>query len=303
MTRTSSRAIRFFMAVAILAVTGTGAHGQFSIGGSGKLGDVLGTAQSGFKGVGALAKAMKQMDPEAEYHLGRAVAAKILSKYGAYEDEQANRYVNQVGHALAEFSQAPEVYSDYHFQILESDDVNAFAAPGAFIFITRGMLRVCTTEDELAAVLAHEIGHIQRKHALKSIKKSRWLTFGAVLASEGSGRAGRGQSAKFGKMFEGMVGDVAKTMMVNGYGRELEKEADGDAASILLATGYDPSAIISVLEKMKKVRKRKSGFFKTHPKPSARIKSIKSLITTSGQSSAPSRQARFDAALSGVRAG
>ena len=235
------------------------------------------------------------------YHLGRAVAANILGKYGAYEDEQANRYVNEVGHALAEFSQAPQVFSGYHFQILDSDHINAFAAPGAFVFATRGMLRLCATEDELASVLAHEIAHVQRRHALKSVKKSRWVTFAAVI---GSGAAGSGQSAKFGRMFEGMVRDIAKTMINKGYGRELEKEADTDAVAILRATGYDQAAIISVLEKMKKKRKgRKLGFFKTHPKPKVRIKSIRALITGSPRPTSSTRQARFDAALVSARAG
>jgi hypothetical protein len=122
--------------------------------------------------------------PEQEYYLGRAVAATIAGKYKPYNDQKANRYVNRLGQTLAQFSDRPETYGGYHFRILDSDEINAFAAPGGLIFITRGMLRCTQHEDALAAVLAYEIGHVQYKHGLQEIKKSRLNSMSKIKRKE-----------------------------------------------------------------------------------------------------------------------
>ncbi|MCX8107663.1 MAG: M48 family metalloprotease, partial [Verrucomicrobiae bacterium] len=115
----------------------------------------------------AAAKAFESITPEQEYYIGRAVAATILKTYRPYEDETANRYLTVLGQALALASDRPETFCGYHFLILDTDEINAFAMPGGLIFVSRGLLRCCKHEDAVAAVLAHEIGHVECQHGLK----------------------------------------------------------------------------------------------------------------------------------------
>jgi predicted Zn-dependent protease len=123
----------------------------------------------------ALRSTFADITDEEEYYIGRSVAALILSYYPAYENEALTSYINTVGQAVVFSSARPEIYAGYHFLILDTDEVNAMAAPGGFIFISKGLLRRCANEEMLAAILAHEVGHVCAKHGLQSIKKSRLI--------------------------------------------------------------------------------------------------------------------------------
>ena len=126
-------------------------------------------AESIIKSGQAVARGFEDITPEQEYYIGRAVGASLLDQYPPYENRDANLYVNTMGQALAQVSDLPETFNGYHFLILDTNEINAFAAPGGLIFVSRGMLRCCRTEDAVAAVLAHEIGHYQKKHIIKSM--------------------------------------------------------------------------------------------------------------------------------------
>ena len=128
--------------------------------------------------------AAKDITPEQEYYIGRSVAATILSRYKIYNNSNVNHYVNKIGRLITINSNQPVIFGGYHFRVLDSTEINAFATPGGFVFITRGMLKMCKNEDELAAVLAHEVSHIQLKHGLKSIKESRWTSVATTLTKE-----------------------------------------------------------------------------------------------------------------------
>ena len=121
------------------------------------------------------AKAVRPMTDEEEYYVGRAVAATILGQYRLYANERLTSYVNAVGQAVALASDRPFTYGGYHFAILDTEEVNALSCPGGIIFITRGMLQKTRNEDELAAVLAHEVAHVNHKDGLAAIQKSRWV--------------------------------------------------------------------------------------------------------------------------------
>lgn len=265
--------------------------------------DPTGYGVSGLR-VGQAAAKVKESDeltPQQHYYLGRAVTANLLSQYSLYEDDAATRYVTQIGTALAAASDMPYVYNGYRFAILDSAEVNAFAVPGAYVLITRGMLRCCETEDQLAAVLAHEIAHIQRQHALQAIKQSRWGDLAKVAASEGAGHAA-GQSGlpigEVARVFTDAAGDMTKNLMVNGYSRKAEAEADADAVVILQRVGYDPHALTAMLDRMgQRVSPGSSGFGKTHPPASARVKSVQTMIKTPPVEPPAVRQQRFDQAL------
>ena len=107
----------------------------------------------------AVGKTFEAITPEQEYYIGRTVGAVVLNQYKPLNNEAANHYLNVLGQTLAQFSDKPETFGGYHFLIMETEDVNAFSAPGGLIFISRGMIGCCQNEDALAAVLAHEIGH------------------------------------------------------------------------------------------------------------------------------------------------
>ncbi|MCX7817987.1 MAG: M48 family metalloprotease [Kiritimatiellae bacterium] len=248
----------------------------------------------------ALGSAMEQLTPENEYWIGRAVTATILSRYPPLDRPNLNRYVNLVGQTLALFSDRPETFGGYHFLVLDSEEINAFAGPGGLITVTRGMLRLCRTEDELAAVLAHEIGHVQHRHGLQAIKKSRWTGAFTTIVVEAGKTLGGADLAEAVRAFEGSISDVTQTLVNSGYGRAAEREADAAAVRILRAAGYDPHALVTMLDEMKR-RLRPGGldFAKTHPDPADRIRDVLKLIGEArGTTTTPAeRQRRFAAAI------
>lgn len=226
--------------------------------------------------------AAQDITPEQEYYIGRSVAASVLQKYKLYNSKSLNEYVNSVGKLLTINSKQPEIFGGYHFAVLDSNEINAFATPGGTIFITRGILKMCDNEDELAAVLAHEISHVQLKHGISSIKDSRWTSVATMLGSEAVSRYSSKELSTLTASFEGSVSDVVNTLVVNGYSREYELAADKYAIGILDNTGYADSAILSMLKKMKsRLKNDKRGFGSTHPDTSERIEDISSEINQS----------------------
>lgn len=247
----------------------------------------------------AVAKTFTDITPEQEYYIGRTVGAVILEKYRPYSDTNANRYVNLLGQSLAQVSDMPQTYGGYHFLILDSDDINALSAPGGLIFVTRGLLRCCRSEDAAAAVLAHEIGHVQLQHGLQAIKKSRITSAIAIIGVE-SAKTFAGQDlANLTQAFEGAITDITKTLINNGYSRSYEYSADQAAATIMGRLGYDPNGLADMLMEMEqRLDPGGLGFAKTHPDPAARISSIEKHIGRYRPVAPPSsRQARFEKAL------
>lgn len=247
-------------------------------------------------------KTFADITPEQEYYIGRAVGATIVSKYQVYDQDRAVEYVNLVGQSLALASTKPETFGGYHFLILDSDEINAFAAPGGFIFLSRGMLRLCRSEDDLAAVLAHEIGHIELQHALRAIKGSRLTSALTTLAVEGAKSFGGEQLAQLTAAFEGSITDITGTLMNSGYARKQETQADASAIRILKAMGYDPRALVRVLDEMQKQLKPDGhDFAATHPPPADRVADIRKLIGDHAPVTIPAaRQQRFVKALAGI---
>jgi len=259
-------------------------------------------AQSIRRSSTALAKAGEEFTPEQEYYIGRSVGAVIVNRYKPYRDPQANAYINLIGQALVMASDVPETFGGYHFLILDSDEINAFATPGGLIFVTRGMLRLCRNEDEVAAVLAHEISHVQLGHGIQSIEKSRVTTALTTLAAESAKTFGKKELADLTRTFEGSINDITSTLINNGYSRSFEREADRNAVRLLERVGYNPGALVSMLEEMQK-RLKPGGldFAKTHPPPASRIADLEAEGIRPMSSPVPrARQARFQRALKNV---
>jgi predicted Zn-dependent protease len=247
----------------------------------------------------AVGETAAEITPEQEYYIGRAVAASLLYQYPPYSQAELNQYVNVIGQTLAQASSRPQTFGGYHFQVIDSMEINAFAAPGGLILVTRGMLRCCKTEDALAAVLAHEIAHVQNQDGLHAIKTSRLTSAFTIIAAEGAKQYGGQNLAQLTQIFQESVGDVVNTLVVNGYSRDQERQADIEAITILRRVGYNPYAMVEMLTVMKnQMKPGGAGFGKTHPDSQERINAIQPLAGSPGKTSPPAaRQARFERAL------
>jgi predicted Zn-dependent protease len=244
--------------------------------------------------MGAKAWELDQLTPENEYYIGRAVAANLIARYGVSTDANAIRYVSLVGYTCAMASAMPETFDGYRFIILDSDEVNAFGAPGGYVLVTRGMLKDCDSEDALAAVLSHEIGHVQNRDGLNAIKSSQmWKTGlqqGANLAAQGDIAAATGL---FNKLIDGFVEQIID----KGYSRDAEAKADAAGVTIMTAAGYDPHGMLAMLEEMRATWTTGSAMGKTHPTPDQRITKVNALIKSPPAAASVAQQKRFDAAL------
>lgn len=178
------------------------------------------------------------MSERQELELGRSYSQEIAKQYPRYPDEKLQAYVQQVGERVARHSHRGNL--TYHFTVIDSPDINAFALPGGYIYIHRGLLAYLSSEAELAAVLGHEVGHVTARHSVQQQSQSQaWGILGqAVAIGTGVGAAADVTSA-LGSAF------------VRGYGRDMELQADGLGAQYLARAGYDPQAMIQVVEVLK----------------------------------------------------
>jgi len=250
----------------------------------------------------AVARSAEEFTPEQEYYIGRAVGAVVLGKYPAYDQRAANEYVNVIGQILAQASDLPVIFRGYHFLVLNSNDINAFATPSGLVFVTRGLLRCCRNEDALAAILAHEIGHIQLRHGMQAIEKARVTEALTTLATEGAKTFGSREVAALTQTFGGTITDITGTLINKGYARSSEYAADSAAVELLRRVGYDPNGLKEMLAVMKKnLRAGGLDFAKTHPAPDDRLAEIEKKGPAYAAVPVPApRQARFQKALGNI---
>ena len=317
----SSRRVRstsglLVLAVVSLAAVGSCAQLGSAVGGLAKAGSSLGLPTTGsglavdaVRTVGDMATAATSpFSPEQEYYIGRSVSATILRDYRLSNDPTATAYLNRLGQGLALASERPTLYHGYTFAILDTDEINAFATPGGHIFVSRGMLALTRTEDEVAAVLAHEIGHVALRHGLGSIKTARVIS----AAQDGTfamlDRVADAQIQQVTDLFGDTTADVVDTLATRGYSGPTERQADSAAVAILRAVGYDPFAIIRVLEQMELAQQAeyegardRRGFSRTHPRPQSRINDLMRTdlrnVSAGGSIDAEAARARYEAAL------
>jgi beta-barrel assembly-enhancing protease len=256
-------------------------------------------AESIRKTTKAVSRSAEEFTPEQEYYLGRSVGAVVLAKYRAHDNNPVNQYVNALGQTLAQASDLPNIFGGYHFLVLNSDDINAFATPSGLVFVTRGLLRCCRSEDGLAAVLAHEIGHIEHRHGMQAIQKARITEALTTIAAEGAKTLGSREVAALTQTFGGAITDITNSLINKGYSRTSEYEADLAAVKLLRRVGYDPHGLMEMLAVMK--RNLKPGgldFAKTHPAPEDRIAEIRKIgLADDAVRPAAPRQQRFQQAL------
>ncbi len=263
----------------------------------------------------AITDAQKDLTPENEYWTGRSVATNLLARHDYhYEDADALRdgrltgataYVSAVGGVLAAAAMEaprggdrPAPIAGWHFTIVESDTINAFAAPGGWVFVTTAAIEAAQSEDELAAVLAHEIAHVVRGHALGSIKKGRWANV-AKTALDTSVQLDQQSLGELTQVFEGAMDDMIDGILVKGYSRDTEFEADRVGLEIMNRAGYDPAALVRYLKTLDAEQGGGSGGFQaTHPRASDRIAKIAPRAQELGTRTIPKiRIKRFKAAV------
>jgi predicted Zn-dependent protease len=211
--------------------------------------------------LGAL-RALGGFSQEEEIAIGRQAAGNILGAAPLVKDPALQRYVNRVGRWVASQSERPDL--PWHFGVIASDDLNAFAAPGGYVLVTRGLYRGLQNESELAGVLAHEVSHVVKKHHLKILQQARLVDIG-----------GKALTTKVGE------NEVIKKLIGNGaeiFARALDKNAEfeADRTAVILAAraGYDPFGLPTVLQDLARVSRDDSRIgllFKTHPHPDDRL--------------------------------
>ncbi len=228
----------------------------------------------------ATEKVARPISDEEEYFIGKAVAARLLQYYSLYDNQRLIKYINLIGQTIALHSEKPSTFGGYHFAILNTKELNAFACPGGIILITRGMIELAQTEDEIASILAHEIAHINHRDGINSIKKARWMEALTIIGKKAVSQFGSEELVKLTNIFEGTVEDVVKTLILNGYSKTQEFLADEKALFYLNKAGYNPYALINVLERMKKYS-LKEGILKTHPSGEDRLNNLREKVPTS----------------------
>jgi len=187
-------------------------------------------------------------DVEEETSVGRQMAAAILGKLGEVKDRDALAYINLVGHSLAKRVGRPEI--NFHFGILATDEINALATPGGYIFLTRGLMKMIRTESELAAILGHEIAHVNERHMYRSLKKDRSVGAGETIARI----LARGGTDVASSMSE-MVNEGMDILLSSGFAKEKEFEADEAGMVYAADAGYNPTSLASFIKRLHQERK------------------------------------------------
>lgn len=198
-----------------------------------------------------------------EIKIGRYIAGSLLGASPLAEDAALQQYVNRVGRWVAAQSERPDL--QWTFGVIESADINAFAAPGGYIFVTRGLYALMNDEAELAGVLAHEVAHVVRKHHLEVMQKSQLIGAGSDLLAK--------KLAKKDDKVKGLIGSGAE-IMARGLDKDAEFEADRDGVVLATRAGYDSFGLAAMLQQIGHMSSADSSvalLFKTHPHPDERL--------------------------------
>lgn len=206
---------------------------------------------------------------EEEQTIGQTIALQVIARYGGvYDQPDLTRYVNLVGRAVALTCDRADI--DYRVAILNHESINAFAAPAGYIFVTRGLLKTIRSEAELAAVLGHEIGHVTQKHILDVIQRSKQI---AGVAEAGLAYANQNPDA-----FKNVIDGAVKKLLDEGLDQSKELESDRLGVIFASRVGYDPTAYVTFLDRLRTLKGDDKAFFKTHPNFSNRLSVVQSTI-------------------------
>ena len=248
----------------------------------------------------ALSPSPAGMTLQDEYFLGRAVAAEILKAYPPYTGNPAlTAYLEKICLALAVNSPRPLLFSGYHVEILDTSEICAFASPGGHIFVSRGLIAAAPSEDALAAVIAHELAHIQLRHVAAILANERTVQELTAAAERAVSITARNLTEQERiTLFQASLTASINTLFRDGYSREQEFQADRTALQILASAGYDPAALIEMLQIINQ-RQGTGNLSRTHPAPGVRIANLGNIPANArrGRETLSARQPRFNSAL------
>jgi len=215
------------------------------------------------------------LSPAQEVELGRQAAAEVERQVPIVNDRSVQAYVDRLGRRLAANSGRTDI--PYRFRIINDKQANAFALPGGFIYVNRGIVQLARNESELAGVLAHEIAHVAERHSLDQIKKAQTLGLGLGLLEMLLGRS-RNTAENIGALAANMV---AQGVFFK-YSRDAEREADQRAVAILRRSGISPNGMVTLFHRMESMKGNRAvaGFFSSHPSLSERQRNISGLLNT-----------------------
>jgi MAF protein len=203
-----------------------------------------------------------------EVQMGQAIAKAVAKEYKFVDDPLVQKRVEDIGKKIVSVCDRKEI--DYTFNVLDDDEVNAVSLPGGFVYVNKGLVDKVASDDELAGVIAHEVGHIVARHSIKKLQAIQGYSILRLLIaaapSSGAGQAGN-------------AADIAFTELLLGYGREDELLADQLGTRYLKLAGYNPNAMITFLEKLQEINRRRPlqpmVYFKSHPYVPDRIRVVK----------------------------
>lgn len=208
-----------------------------------------------------------------EIALGREITGNILGAAPLVKDAELQRYVNSVGRWVA--SQSERADLPWRFGVIESNDLNAFSAPGGYVLITKGLYRKLENESQLAGVLGHEIAHIVKKHQLKVLQKQQLLSMGASFLG--------GKLGKYNTSIQKAIGSGAE-ISARRLDKEAEYEADGMGMVLSIRAGYEPFGLSEVIQTLGQTNPADSSvalLFKTHPAPDERLAKLSDAVGSS----------------------
>ena len=229
------------------------------------------------------------MNDKEERQLGERVSAMLVDRFGVYQDEAITKYVTLVGSVLAQASSRPNL--QWEFIVLDTDGVNAFAAPGGFVHITRGALGLIKSEAELAGVLGHELTHVTERHTVGAIDRASRLEVGTSMTS--GYVPGSGWTAEALNYFARIGFNVA---FFNSYDRKEEIESDRIGVQVANKVGYAPNGMNEFLQKIaarNKDMKEPNGWFASHPLIKDRVEEMEKTIKKEKLNATATVQARY----------
>ena len=207
-----------------------------------------------------------------EVQMGQQYAQQINAQLPIIQDPEINRYINVLGDSIAGLTSRKDL--DWHFFIVDAQEVNAFAVPGGFVYVNRGLIERADQMDELAGVLGHEIGHVVRRHTVKQMEKQQGanvgITLACILTSICSSQAA------------GAAINIAGGAVFARFSRQDEAEADAEGVKNTVRAGISPAGMVSMFQKLIDERKTRPGavesWFLTHPLEEDRIAAVQALI-------------------------
>lgn len=201
-----------------------------------------------------------------EVQIGESIARQVEEKYKLINDPLVQKRVEDIGKRIADVCDRKDI--NYHFKVLEDEEVNAVSLPGGFVYVNKGLIDKIANDDEMAGVLAHEVGHIVARHSIKKLQAIMGYSILRILTASIPRTAPAGNAA-----------DLAFTEIILGYSREDELLADQLGARYTKLSGYNPRGMITFLEKLQEINRRKplrpKSYFKTHPYVPDRIRVVK----------------------------